>query len=72
MKALKKVLVVDDDPVVTRSFDRVLSSKGYAVITASNGEEALKKIAADIANGFVTKEAAERDYGFSSGSMPPS
>ena len=47
MKALKKVLVVDDDPVVARSFDRVLSNKGYAVITAANGEEALKKIAAE-------------------------
>lgn len=47
MKALKKVLVVDDDPIVARSFDRVLSNKGYAVITAANGEEALKKIAAE-------------------------
>jgi CheY-like chemotaxis protein len=47
MKALKKILVIDDDPVVTKSFDRVLSNKGYAVITAANGEEALKKIAAE-------------------------
>jgi CheY-like chemotaxis protein len=47
MKALKKVLVVDDDPIVARSFDRVLSNKGYAVITAANGEEALNKIAAE-------------------------
>jgi len=45
MTALKKVLVVDDDPVVSKSFDRVLTRKGYAVITAENGEEALKKIA---------------------------
>jgi CheY-like chemotaxis protein len=46
MSALrKKVLVVDDDPVVARSFDRVLSDKGYAVITASDGPEALKKLA---------------------------
>ena len=44
MKALRKVLVVDDDPVVRKSFDRVLSSKGYAVITAANGEEALRKL----------------------------
>jgi CheY-like chemotaxis protein len=47
MKALKKILVVDDDPVVTKSFDRVLSNKGYAVITAANGEDALKKLAAE-------------------------
>jgi len=47
MTALRKVLVVDDDPVVGKSFDRVLSGKGYAVITAPNGEEALKKLAAE-------------------------
>jgi CheY-like chemotaxis protein len=47
MKALRKVLVVDDDPVVGRSFHRVLSSKGYAVVTASDGAEALRKIAAE-------------------------
>ena len=44
MNASRKVLVVDDDPVVAKSFDRVLSSKGYAVITAENGEEALRKL----------------------------
>ncbi len=44
MTALRKVLVVDDDPVVRKSFDRVLSGKGYAVITAENGEEAMRKL----------------------------
>jgi CheY-like chemotaxis protein len=44
MDAIRKVLVVDDDPVVGKSFDRVLSGKGYAVITARNGDEALKKL----------------------------
>jgi|RhiMethySRZTD1v2_1073278.scaffolds.fasta_scaffold159695_2 CheY-like chemotaxis protein len=47
MTTLRKVLIVDDDPVVTKSFDRVLSTKGYAVVTARNGEEALRKIAAE-------------------------
>lgn len=47
MSALRKVLVVDDDPVVAKSFDRVLSGKGYAVITASNGQEALNKLEAE-------------------------
>lgn len=47
MSALRKVLVVDDDPVVGESFNRVLSGKGYAVITASNGEEALAKLKAE-------------------------
>ena len=44
MTASRKVLVVDDDPAVRKSIDRVLSSKGYAVITAENGEEALRKL----------------------------
>ena len=44
MNTSRKVLVVDDDPVVRKSFDRVLSHKGYAVITAENGEEALHKL----------------------------
>lgn len=47
MTALRKVLVVDDDPVVGKSFDRVLSNKGYAVITAKDGEEALRKLATE-------------------------
>jgi len=44
MRALHKVLVVDDDPVVGKSFNRVLSDKGYLVVTAQNAHEALKKI----------------------------
>ena len=44
MSVTRKILVVDDDPVVGKSIDRVLSSKGYAVISARNGEEALAKL----------------------------
>jgi len=47
MSVLRRVLVVDDDPVVGKSFDRVLSNKGYAVITAANGQEALNKLEAE-------------------------
>ncbi len=47
MEALKKVLIVDDDPVVSSSFDRVLSGKGYAVIKAASGAEALEKLNAE-------------------------
>jgi CheY-like chemotaxis protein len=43
--ALHKILVVDDDPVVGKSFNRVLSEgKGYVVITAHNAAEALEKL----------------------------
>lgn len=44
MSVTRKILVVDDDPVVGKSIGRVLSSKGYAVISARNGEEALGKL----------------------------
>jgi DNA-binding NtrC family response regulator len=45
MSALRKILVVDDDPVVGKSFNRVLSQdKGYVVITAENAAEALEKL----------------------------
>ncbi len=47
MTALRKVLVVDDDPVIGKSFDRVLSKKGYAVVTAKDGDEALMKLATE-------------------------
>lgn len=44
MSALRQVLVVDDDPVVGKSFNRVLSDKGYVVVTAENAAEALEKM----------------------------
>jgi CheY-like chemotaxis protein len=51
---MKKVLVVDDDPVVGKSFDRVLAPKGYAVITASSAAEALAKIAREEYDAIYT------------------
>ena len=47
MSALKKILVVDDDPIIGKSFDRVLSRKGYLVINAADGADALSKLAND-------------------------
>ncbi len=44
MNAIRKVLVVDDDPVIGKSFDRVLTRKGYVVVSAENGEVALNKV----------------------------
>lgn len=46
MEATKKVLVIDDDPVVGKSFQRVLDGgKGYAVISVTSGAEALDRLA---------------------------
>lgn len=44
MKAMKRVLVVDDDPVVRLSIDRVLTPKGYAVISVASGADALDRL----------------------------
>ena len=47
MKNAERILVVDDDAVVGRSFDRVLTEKGYDVSTVLSGEEGLKKVGTD-------------------------
>jgi CheY-like chemotaxis protein len=44
MSALRQVLVVDDDPVIGKSFNRVLAQKGYVVVTAENAADALEKM----------------------------
>ena len=38
----KKVLIVDDDEGLVRLVDQVLTRKGYEVLKASNGQEALR------------------------------
>ena len=42
MNTKTQILVIDDDAIVGRSFDRVLSGKGYDVNIALSGEEALE------------------------------
>ena len=44
MNTKLQVLVIDDDAIVGRSFDRTLSGLGYEVSTALSGEEALDTI----------------------------
>ena len=41
----RSVLVVDDEPAVARTIDRLLTRSGFAVTTASGGREALDKLA---------------------------
>lgn len=40
-----RVLVLDDDPVVTLSCKRILGAEGYDITTADRGETALNKLA---------------------------
>jgi CheY-like chemotaxis protein len=39
----KKILVIDDDPEFVGAVSNLLESKGYAVVSASNGKEGFKK-----------------------------
>lgn len=48
MKAeTSKILVVDDERDICRALEFLLSREGYRVVTANNGQEALKKIESD-------------------------
>lgn len=44
MAAGKKILVVDDDPVVGLSCKRILGAEGYTVNAVTSGAEALKRL----------------------------
>ena len=41
---MQKVLVVDDEPQAVELLDEFLTAKGYTVVGASGGEEALRKL----------------------------
>jgi two-component system response regulator GlrR len=40
----KKILVVDDNPVVSDIVDMILSTEGYVLLTAQSGQDALEKL----------------------------
>ncbi|MDA8078790.1 MAG: response regulator [Nitrospiraceae bacterium] len=42
-----KILVLDDDPVVTLSCKRILGAEGFNIITADKGDDAIKKISSE-------------------------
>ncbi len=43
-KLMARVLVVDDEPDSVELLQEFLTGKGYEIVTASNGEEALRKV----------------------------
>ncbi len=43
VKSPKKILVIDDDPVIVRMLEKVLARDGYVVSTALGGREGLEK-----------------------------
>lgn len=46
MNNTRKILVVNDDPVVSKNIEEVLTNQGYAVVVASSGEDALWQFSA--------------------------
>ncbi|MGI6395054.1 MAG: sigma-54-dependent transcriptional regulator [bacterium] len=44
MRKQWKILIVDDDLSISRSYQKYLESEGYEAITANNGKEGLQKI----------------------------
>ena len=43
METTKKILVVDDDKSILRTFTRILQKNGYEIDTAETGKEAIEK-----------------------------
>ena len=41
---LRKILIVDDDKYILRSFSQVLTKRGFEVETAETGKQALQKL----------------------------
>jgi len=44
IKEKKKILLVEDDPLMVRLYERALTLNGFEVICAANGIEAVKKL----------------------------
>lgn len=42
--AVKKILIVDDEPDVVGYLEMLLQDRGYATVTAENGNEALERV----------------------------
>jgi DNA-binding NtrC family response regulator len=42
-----RVLVIDDEPSITRSLDRALTDRGFLVSVAGNGQAGLERVESD-------------------------
>lgn len=54
MEKKGKILILDDDPVVTLSCKRILGAEGYSITTAEKGEDALNKISKEDFDLFIS------------------
>ncbi len=49
-----RILVLDDDPIVTLSCKRILGAEGYSISTVDRGEDALKKLEKEDFDLFIS------------------
>ncbi len=60
----RRILVVDDEPEIRLLLERALSSKGFSVDTAGDGEEALAKIFATLPDLVLLDAMLPKTHGF--------
>lgn len=41
---MTKILITEDDPLMSRMYEKIFTFEGYEVVMAGNGEEALEKV----------------------------
>lgn len=61
---MKKVLIVDDDPILRRVLQNSLEQKGYQVISVGSGSEALTQFERDIPDIVVSDVSMPEMNGF--------
>lgn len=60
----KKILLVDDEPVILETYSALLSEKGFSVVTASSGREALETFSGNSFDLVITDLAMPDGDGF--------
>lgn len=63
-QAPKKILVVDDEDDIRLLFSRILADKGYTVVTASRGLEAISKVQSDTPDMIILDAMLPEVHGF--------
>jgi len=61
---MKKVMVVDDSPTMRQLIAEALNGKGYHIITADDGEEALQKASKELPDLVVLDVVMPGKNGF--------
>lgn len=66
MSSKGKILLVDDDPDFIEIHKTILENHGYEILTATNGEEGLKRVRTDMPDLIILDLIMEKhDAGFS-------